>query len=203
MYPPTPYPTREQYLELDRQSERPNEYFDSEMFPIEAASARHSKIQFNLGGILGEQLRRNEQCVGLGSTIRVHIPGGRDTYPDMVVGCGKQEYRDSKNETLLNPIALFEILSPTTMNYDLGLKSDMYRSIPSLAEYVVIEQSQAKVRRIIRQPANKWLLEEFAGLDAIVPIEAIGCRIPLCDLYYRIEFDPTESLSGGVSGIAV
>ena len=187
---PTLYLTRDRYLELDSRAERPSEFIDGEMFPIEAASPRHAIISYNLVRTIGQRLLRNERCQGMNSSIRVHIPGGRDTYPDFVVACGKQEYRDGKYETLLNPTVLFEVLSPATMNYDLGLKSELYCTIPSLAEYITIEQSRPKVRRILRLPSNKWLIEQFSGLDAVVPLEAIDCQLPLSELYERIEFDP-------------
>jgi len=66
----------------------------------------------------------------------------------------------------------------------------MYRSIPSLKEYVVIEQIRAGAKRYVRQTGLKWVLEEILGLDAILILESVHCEIPLRELYLRVELDP-------------
>ena len=183
---PIPLLTPERYLELDSRADRPSEYYDGEMFVIEAASARHCEIQLNLGSVLRDQLR-NSDCRALGSPLRVRIPRGRYTYPDMVAACNPEYEED---DTLLNPVCVFEILSESTANFDLGRKFDMYRSIPSLMEYVVIEQHRASIRRYTRQPGPKWVLEEFSGLDAVLTLHSLGCQVPLSELYLHVDLDP-------------
>ena len=181
--------TPEQYLEIDSRAERPSEYYNGEMFVVGATTERHSLIQVNLSAFLHARLQ-GRPCKGLGSTIRVQIPQGPYYYPDFVVACGKREY--AAYDTLLNPTAVFEILSESTANYDLGRKGELYQTIPSLQEYIVIEQKCPRARRWTRQSANKWLVERISGLDKVLAVEAIGCEIPFSDLYFEVDLDPQE-----------
>ena len=185
---PVPFLTPEQYLAIDKRSERPSEYYDGEMFVIEAASPNHSQIQLNLGSVLREQLRASP-CKARGSSIRVRIPGGPYTYPYMVATCGEREY-EADGETLLNPTVVFEVLSPSTADFNLGRKFDWYRSIKSLLEYIVIEQNRRFARRYTRQPDRKWILEEFEGMDAVLLVSSLNCAVPFPELYLDVEFEP-------------
>jgi len=120
--------------------------------------------------------------------MRVAIPRRKYCYPDLVVDCGTPEL--AAFDTLLNPTLVIEILSKSTESFDLGRKADMYRSIPSLKGYLVIEQVRAGAKRYVRQTDLKWVLEELLGLDSILTLESVHCEIPLRELYLRVELDP-------------
>ena len=124
----------------------------------------------------------------MGSTMRVAVTRKKYCYPDLVVACGEPVL--AKYDTLLNPTIIIEILSKNTENFDLGRKADMYRSIPSLQEYVVIEQVRAGAKRYLRQLRQEWILKEVSGVDSILPLESIQIEIPLSEIYHRIELDP-------------
>lgn len=66
-------------------------------------------------------------------------------YPDVVIVCGEPEYVEEQGRSLLNPVALVEVLSPSTEGYDRGVKSQRYGSLRSFQEYAVASQSQAWV----------------------------------------------------------
>ena len=100
---PCPLLTIEQYLELDRCSERHSEFHDGEMFPIETSGLNHGRIGINLTKALDSRLE-NKPCELIGSTVRVRIPNStRYAYPDLIVACGVLEFEDQKRDTLLNP----------------------------------------------------------------------------------------------------
>ena len=55
--------------------------------------------------------------------MRVRVSAtGLYTYPDVVVVCGPPEFSDENRDTLLNPIIIIEVLSPSTEKYDRGEK---------------------------------------------------------------------------------
>lgn len=140
--------TTEQYLELDRCSERHSEFHDGEMFPIETSGLNHGRIGINLTKAIDSGLE-NRPCQLIGSTVRVRIPNSiRYAYPDLIVACGVLEFEDKKRDTLLNPTVLIEILSPSTEGFDRGEKFALYRTIPSFQEYVLVSRwSSASVAR--------------------------------------------------------
>ena len=185
--PVTPL-TLARYLELDNSSRSPSEFFDGEMFEIEAATESHGLIQVNVTIAAGTRIRKSA-CAAMGQSTRVRVPSGKYFHPDLVVVCGKREFHP--DQTLINPTVIFEILSNSTADFDLGTKGILYRSIPSLKEYIVIGQKRARAVRWTRQAAPEtWQVEGFTGLDKVLPIKAIGCEIPLSELYFEVEFDP-------------
>ena len=182
---PSPFLTPEQYIELDNRADCPLEYFDGEVFEIEAATENHGIIQFNLSIAVGTRIRKSP-CTGLGQSTRVRVRTAKYFHPDLVMVCGKREF--DPDDTLLNPSVVFEILSPSTRDFDLGSKGILYRSIPSLKEYILIEQSRAWAQRWTRQPSG-WRGDELSGLATILPITALNCEIPLSELYLDVELD--------------
>ena len=181
--------SRELYLELDSQAELPSEYYDGVMYPIEAASLRHSRIQQSISRLVFRALG-NSPCQVHGPTVRVRLPNKRYAYPDLLVVCGKIELE--KYDTVLNPVVIVEILSPSTGDFDRGGKADLYRAMASVRDYVIIAQDRPLVQRYTRQPGEKWLLEIFESLDAVLRLESIGADVPLSEIYERVDFDSVE-----------
>ena len=120
-------------------------------------------------------------------STRVRVPSGRYFHPDLAVVCGKLDVH--ADQSVLNPVVVFEILSGSTADFDLGRKGILYRSIPSLKEYILIEQRRAWVQRWARERGS-WHVEEISGLGAVLPITALGCEIPLGELYIGVELEP-------------
>ena len=187
----SPFLSSEQYLELDSRAELPSEYYDGVMYPIEATTFRHGDIQMNTSRVVQLALL-DSPCRAKGPTIRVKLPNQRYAYPDLFVVCGKIEREDKKYDTALNPVVIFEVLSPSTGDFDRGGKADSYRAMPSVREYVIIAQESLFLQRYSRQDAGKWLLETFDSIDAILRLESIGIEVPLSEIYRGVEFDSAE-----------
>ena len=191
-----PYLTPEQYLEIDRAAEFRSEYYKGRMYPLgdppEAMAGgtyRHSKLTHSLGRRLGNALE-GRPCEVSGSDIRVSsVSGGFYSYPDLVVVWGEPRLLDGRKDTLLNPALIVEVLSHSTEGRDLGLKLAQYRSIESLEEYALVWQTEPRVEVYRRQPAGRWLLSEFIGLDAVCHFESVNAGISLGEIYDKISFD--------------
>ena len=67
---------------------------------------------------------------------------------------------DDEKDTLLNPVVLFEVLSPSTEDYDRGGKFKHYRTLPSLQEYVLISQDRPLIEHYVRQQ-DQWIFTEI------------------------------------------
>ena len=98
-----------------------------------------------------------------------------------------------RSETLLNPILISEVLSPSTEAYDRGFKFAQYQQIESLQEYVLISQQEPRVERFRRQMAGEWLFSTHAGMDASCPLDCLDTTIPLAEIYDKIVFGTTEA----------
>jgi Uma2 family endonuclease len=181
--------TPEEYLELDRASEFRSEYYDGHMSVMFGGSYPHGKIIGNLSGELRQALKGKPYAV-VPNDLRVRITPREYTYPDVVVVCGPERFADDQKDTLVNPTALVEVLSPSTEARDRGYKSALYRKIESLQEYALVWQSEPHVEIYRRQPTGDWLLSEPHGLDASCRFESMGCEILLSEIYYQISFEP-------------
>lgn len=179
--------TAEEYLELERKSEIRHEYIDGEIFEMAGAGKRHNQISANLMRLLGNQiLERN--CNVYANDMRVKISSiGKYTYPDIVGICGDEEFEDKKDDTLLNPMLLIEILSKSTEGYDRGAKFEYYQTIESFNEYILITQESFRVEQYIRQDKNTWTYLEFRKPEDTVKLESIKCELSLQDIYHKVE----------------
>ena len=180
---PRHYLTPEEYLALERQAETKSEYLRGEVFSMAGASFAHNMIASNTLVSLVPQLKRRS-CTAHSSDLRVNVRATNFyTYPDIVVVCGQPQFEDRHRDTLLNPTAIFEILSRSTEGYDRGEKFANYRMLESLADYILVSQYRALVEHFTRQPDESWLLKTYAGLEAVLSIPSIGCELPLADIY--------------------
>lgn len=187
--PQRAYFTAEEYLDMERVAPTKSEYYAGEIFAMAGASPRHVIIVANIVASLVTQLK-GRPCFAFASDLRVKISmHGLYTYPDAGVVCGKGQYEDTQKDTVLNPRVLIEVLSDSTEKWDRGRKFEMYRTIESLTDYVLITQNTALVEHYVRQPTGQWILSDHRGLDAAVAIASIDCTLPLADIYDKVEFD--------------
>ena len=177
--------TVEEYFAFDEASEYKNEYIDGEVYPMTGGTANHAEIMYNVGFALGLRLRGGNFHF-YSSAMRNSVSPTRYLYPDLSVVRGEPEL-DEGAINLFNPTLLAEVISPGTANRDRGFKREQYRSISSLQVYLVIDQFQAHVEVDSRQD-DRWQSHEYAGLDAIIPLPALNCDLPLAEIYAGIEF---------------
>jgi Uma2 family endonuclease len=177
--------TEEQYLAIDRAAEFRSEFVDGEMFAMSGGTNRHGKIQVNIIVELGLALR-DSPCQPFGSDSRVRVSSRAYVYPDATVVCEDLQAFDDDDDILANPVAIFEVLSPSTERYDRGLKFQLYRTIDSLKEYILVNQEQIRVERYTRQADGDWSLRDYLGPDEELKIDSIGVAIPLRRIYRRV-----------------
>jgi len=180
--------TPEEYLDLEREAEYKNEYFAGEVFAMVGASRKHNLIAVNLLGEMRGQLK-DRPCEVYPSDVRVRIPSANIyTYPDVTVVCGAPEFEDNYFDTLLNPTLIAEVLSKSTAAYDRFQKFGYYRSIDSLAEYLLVAQSEYRVEQYTKQPDGRWLLTEFRSPEDALQLDSIGCSLSLKEIYDKVSF---------------
>ena len=190
--------TPEEYLAIERKAETKSEYLNGEMFPLRpegkprdlyamvGASRKHNLIAGNVFGELRQQLK-DSPCEAYTNDMRVKVPAaGLYTYPDVVVACGEPIFEDDYFDTLLNPVLIAEVLSPSTAAYDRVKKFGYYRTIGSLSEYLLIAQDEYRVEQYVRQADGRWLLSDIRSLEGVFELPSIGCTLRLADVYARV-----------------
>jgi len=185
----------EEYLVQERLAELKSEYFQGEIFAMSGASPRHVWIVANLLGSLWQQLD-GKPCRASASDMRLRVtPAGLYTYPDIIVVCGEPQFADDQKDTLLNPVLIVEVLSESTRDYDTGKKFQYYRTLPSLMEYLTVEQDEPRVSHWTRRSNEQWDVVELSDLSESVHLSSIGCSLPLTAIYKTLDWpDPSSSL---------
>jgi len=182
--------TEEQYLAMDRAAEFRSEFLDGEIIAMSGGSVRHSRLKLNLGGEFRTALR-GTSCEAFDSDVRVRVSARTYTYPDLTVVCGKLMLADERQDVVLNPKVIFEVLSPSTEHFDRGIKLRRYREIESLTDYILVAQDQIRIEQYTRGDANTWTLHDYQRAEDVLQIPSIGVSVPLVAIYERIEF-PAE-----------
>jgi Uma2 family endonuclease len=179
--------SEEEYLRREREeAERRYEFLDGWLIDLTGASYPHNVIVSNLVRELGTRLRDSE-CRAVASDLRVAIPDtDRYVYPDVVVVCGRPDLEGDDLDTLRNPTAVVEVMSTSTEAYDRGEKADHYRSIPSLREYVLIDQYTRRVEHVVRQEDGTWNLRVAKEADAALSLTAVDAEVPLAEMYLDV-----------------
>ena len=180
--------TEEEYLSLEDEALEKSEFFQGRIYAMAGGSYDHAAISLNIGGEL-RSLVKGKNCQLSSSDTRVKIPNSSlNTYPDVTVICGKPELHLYNNsQTILNPMLIVEVLSPTTEKYDRGFKFENYKQISTLTDYLLVAQDRAKVEHFVRQPDDSWSCTVSEGLDATVKIASLECELPLAEIYLKVD----------------
>jgi Uma2 family endonuclease len=146
-----------EYLAYERDSGMKHEYDDGAIVAMAGGSRRHNALASRVSAAL--EAGRRPGCIAFQSDQRIRVLAtGRATYPDASLVCGPIEGdpTDPTDTTLTNPALIVEVLSPSTEEDDRGAKWEHYQSIPSLQEYVLVTQAQARVEHYRRLESGGW-----------------------------------------------
>jgi len=178
----------EQYLAQERQASFKSEHYRGETFATAGASESHNLIVMNAGATLHRQLR-NRPCRVYPSDLRLRIPRtGLFTYSDLMIICGEPQFEFDRRDVVINPIVLIEVLSASTEAYDRGIKFEQYRTLDSLAQYVLIAQDRVSVESFRRNEVGDWILSATSELGQSHRLDSIECSLALTDVYDKVDF---------------
>ena len=182
-----------EYLVRERAADYRSEYVAGRVYFMAGASRPHNVIALNVAGLLHGQLR-GRPCEAYAADMRVKIRAtGLYTYPDVVVVCGRPDLEDANCDTVLNPVVIMEVISPSTEAYDRGEKFAHYRRLDSVVEYVLIAQDRMRVEHFSRE-GERWSFVELAEPASVLELGSIGCALRLGDIYERLELLPFSEL---------
>jgi len=179
--------TIEEYLAMEETSTEKHEYYKGEIFAMSGPKVPHVAIAGNLFTELGIKLK-GKKCRPYGSDMRIHIEANTlFTYPDISIICGELETLNDDNWNVLNPAVIVEILSPSTRNYDRGEKFKLYRDIPTLKEYILVDSESVHIEIFRLNESNHWELEEYKAIKETLYIRTINANILIADIYEGVK----------------
>ncbi len=186
------YYTPEEYLQLEETSEFKNEYRDGEIIPMPGGTTNHNEIAGNFYANFKLTMRGKNYKIYM-SDVKLWIQRYRIyTYPDVMVIEGEPIYEGNGTTKVTNPLMILEVLSNSTENHDRTNKFRFYRSIPTLKEYIIINQYEYLVEQFNKNAEGQWVLTEYESLDAVLSLKSIDFQISFSDIYEEVNFEIQE-----------
>ena len=177
----------DEYRAIVDTSEEKCEYHDGEIIAMTGGTVKHSRLSRNILSLLDTKLQ-NTNFEAINNDLRLWIPDyRRGVYPDAMVFDGALQFNGDREDEVLNPLLIVEVLSPSTEEYDRTDKFRMYRSIPSFCEYLLIRQNKIFVERYSKQ-AQIWTYSDFDGLDQSILLESLNIELAIAEIYRGLEF---------------
>jgi Uma2 family endonuclease len=173
--------TEEEYLTTELTSEVKREYINGEVYAMAGAGYNHNCICVNLVTAFNSHLG-DTKCRTFVADMKVRL--GKDyVYPDVLVQCNEI---DNIDYYATSPVIIVEVLSKSTKKRDLTQKLIRYINLPSLQEYVMIEQDTVLVQVLRR--SNGWITESFF-LEDSVTFASIDLTMTVEDIYKHVNND--------------
>ena len=171
--------TEDEYLKNELVSETKHEYINGQTYAMAGTKKNHDRISTNIIRKFGNHLERRS-CEVFGVDVKVKTAASRYRYTDGMVVCD-----DSGDDTYTEtPVIIVEVISKSTRHIDRGAKLLEYINIPTLKEYIIIEQDFVSID--VYRRSDKWISRNYA-LDDDVCFESIDLTLSVEEIYARVD----------------
>jgi len=165
-----------EFLDWDDGTDRRYQLVDGVPVMMAPTLEAHGELVVNLGAEIRSRLGPPCRVI---SEAGVTVPDRADTYyiADLAVTCAP---REPGRRMVAEPVAIVEVLSPSTDQVDRWRKVADYRTLPSVQEIVVVFSDERRVE-VQRRTADGWKVEDLIGQAALelaccaepIPLEAV------------------------------
>ncbi len=179
----------EEYFQL--QKDHPDtkyEYADGWVYALAGGNLDHARIGLHIASVLDTTL--GNDCEVFNSDAIVQLSESRYFMPDVMVSCDQRD--QGKTDQIRFPRVIFEVLSPSTINYDRGKKFLYYEKFASLQEYVIVYTDYQAVEVFTRENPKVWKRRVFRP-DEVIEIESISVRLSFSTIYRKTSV-PVEEI---------
>ncbi len=182
--------TLREYLDRELRSVNKHEFHNGKIITMPGGKAKHSEIATNFSHAIKLVIKPLPIKFRVyNSDLKVYIESAdKAVYPDALVICEQPNYWQDREDLIVNPLLIVEVLSKSTRRYDRGDKFMLYQTLPSFKEYVLVEQKTPYVEAWFRERPATWNKVVEDQLSAAIVLRSLGVSIPLSDIYENIEF---------------
>ena len=172
--------SREEFLRWEERQQGRYEFVGGIVRLMAGGTEAHDAIASNIIGLCYAALRGGP-CRIHGSNLKVLSPVEDGVmYPDAFVRCGPAI---GDRTTCDDPVVVFEVLSGSTSQHDLGRKKRAYQAIPSLRQIVYVSTEEPLVILMERDGSGQWREDTVEGIVSTLALPSIGLETTLVDLY--------------------
>jgi len=174
----------EEFFEIYFGAERKAELDQGVIRMMAGGTRAHARVQANLLAWLRQALRGSGRRP-YGSDMAFKTGRLSVRYPDVSVVCGDSaETEDDDRVSFDHASAVFEILSPSTVEYDQTVKLREYQQIEAMQTIVLLDPESEQVRIVQRLGPQSWRDDSLPGpVDVALP--ALGLTIPHAEIFSR------------------
>jgi Uma2 family endonuclease len=179
------------YLAGECTAQHKHEYAAGRVYMMAGASNEHNSLATSITVALGAQLR-GKKCQPFNSDTKVRVQLATQTrfyYPDVMVVCAANPPGDLFQDS---PVVIVEVVSSSTRRIDQGEKRDAYLTIQTLKNYLMVESTSARVFACERTRDGGFIERMYEGMDAVIPLDAIGASLSFAEIYERVVFVPDQ-----------
>lgn len=171
------------YVGVELTSSTKHEFFNGEIYAMAGGTSEHAALSAEVVRLLGNALGERP-CRVYTSDLRIYVQSvGLATFPDGSVICGQPvEHEPSPKSTALNPLVLVEVTSDSSEEYDTGFKLEAYRTIPSLADYVVVSHRERRITVHHRETDGRWTTTS-AITGGAAEVRSLGATLVVDEVY--------------------
>jgi Uma2 family endonuclease len=179
----------QEYLVMEEQSEIKHEYHNGRIIEMTGGTLNHNRLILNLCVLLQIALRGQNHNIFM-NDVRLWIPEHQlYTYPDIMLISGEPLLVENRQDTVLNPCLIVEVLSKSTKNYDQGDKFEFYRAIADFQEYILIDQYRCYLQHFRKTGVGQWLMNEYHQQTDTLQLTIVDLQLPLSEIYTGIKFN--------------
>ena len=185
--------TYDDYLDFAEVCPYNVEYFNGEIRSMSQASLPHESLVSRLNAILINLFDDDDQLEVFSSNIKIEVLATGDSFnADVSIVAGEPDYLLLRSGLLstaaiTNPVLVVEVLSKSTMAFDLGDKLESYKQIPALQQILLVGQDKPWVSSYVRADApGLWLNTSFHALSDSVQV--LSRSASLAAIYKKIKF---------------
>ena len=178
--------TVQEYLAIEEKSATKHEFWNGTMVAMAGAIRDHVILTSQAVTALNRRLD-GTSCQAGSSDLRVKTNESGDyVYPDVVVWCDDAQWDEASPMTLVTPLVIIEVLSPSTAPTDRREKLERYQQIPSLTDYLIFSTERVSIEHYARGEGDAWIYRHLTGRDQTVRLTSLSIEIPVAELYRRL-----------------
>lgn len=166
------------YLQGELLADSKHQFIDGDVYAMAGASENHNLLSLNIASELKNQLK-GTRCRTFMADMKVKVIDDF-YYPDVMVVC-KEDTVDDYYKT--SPIIIVEVLSKSTRRFDQTQKRLRYQTIPTLEEYVLIEQDKGEIQVFSRK--DNWQSFYYYLGDQIT-FHSLGISVSVAAIYEQV-----------------
>lgn len=166
-----------------------HEYIGGRLYAMAGGTPKHADLGTNIAIAVGGRLR-GKPCRGSSNDQRVRFDRTENWYyPDFLIKCPPFRFHGRDKDALMNPRAVFEVLSPSTEVFDRTSKFDQYKTNAELTDYVLVSGDEVRVEHFRKLENDKWEQTVFIGRDKVLNLDNFDISVPLSEIYEDIEIE--------------